>query len=281
MTNESHCSNIKIFFKKKMSLKQPKSQEERLNSPEPLPDQFIKAPKRIWKNTWSFNLHKRFPLHKEEDCPKHQREIKKKIKKYSGKKILYILKVRDLKALFSRSKLLKSAEFEETKIYKDSLKYKGNLVLIGASIRFSDYCFQKEKSSELKKVLKYCQEAQVTIWTHLHLRLLQYMLSVQKLSVDLTAIPHIDALGRIISNLLKLEAIEVRYIDPMQNCNPEMEILIFEGQSINENSSQKKFCKFGFFTQLHKLSSLKRVKFICDYEIIQDMGLEQDLDQVL
>jgi len=69
-----------------------------------------RIPQRNWINTWSFNLHNKIPI--ENVKSKEQPKLTKMLRKYYGKKILYVAKPQEAHAIVFRSKLLKSVQSE-------------------------------------------------------------------------------------------------------------------------------------------------------------------------
>ena len=245
-----------------MSLKIFKPSENSANNPEPSVEGLRGAFEKRWKNTWSFNLHKTIPLGEMIYWAESNTEMnRKRMRKYYGKKILYITKPQEANAIVSRSKLLKSVKTDGDIVISNGLKSKGNLVISSypSGSYLVDYRTQAKKWLLLKKIFRNCQKAEIEIRFGSCLRLLKEMLALRFLSIKIDKGLGLASLGGVFRNLLDLEVIKAEAVEyeHWYTVSPEN-------------------TKHGFFASVHKLSRLKKVKLGTDYEAIQG---SRDLDR--
>jgi len=245
-------------------MKQLKSQENCLINPEPSASADLPSvQQRQWKNFWRFHLHHKIFLNRQHR-PKDQPTVKAMIRRYYGKKILYVTNLQEANAIVSRSKLLKFVEIQKNAI-KKNLKSKGNLVILANNFPSRSKKHQDDELKEdhhlfLKKILKHCPKAKIMIENENHVELPKYLQTSKHLYIRLVSFLGLTVLGEIVRNLLSLETIRIETI-------PE------------QMYRTKKKPKKRFFTLLHKLSRLNRVKLATDSSIIFSAELEQDLEE--
>jgi len=252
-----------------MSLKLFKPQESCLANPELKNHSSIgdlpQTQQRRWRNTWGFCLEKKIPLDVVFSSRIKEAQIRKKmVRKYYGKKIPYIMKPREMKTIISRSKLLKYVRVDNIPKIKESLKIKGNLVVLANNLdqkRSKSDALQENDRILFKKIIKNCEKAEVLIVDWRDLWLPKYLLAVKHLEITISRRFELDVVGEILCNLLDLESVKV------------------QTEHYNANNRRAKKSKIGFFASLHKLSHLKRVKLITDSGVIEKAGLKQDLEE--
>jgi len=245
-----------------------------------------------WRNTWSFRCHSNIPFYEQRGILSQGKDAKKLIQKYYGRKVLYVSKPREANSMISRSKLIKSMSISESCIMKRSLKSRGDLVILDTNLRCLNHLFEfsesygewSVKKSEplkkdihylhFKKMIKYCQKADIGMWMKAHPGFLKYMSNLKHLSLKSSPKHDAESFGNLLVKLEHLESLkftyaEVRdYTSLMRNRHDEVE------PSAKERKDKK------FFSKLHDLTHLKKMTFIADSEVFQRyfQGMEQDLE---
>ena len=184
------------------------------------------------------------------------------IRKYYANKVLVLTQFRDTKIMVSRSKLLKSVQIGGGTL--KNLKAKGNLVILAKNL-----CYKNDENCSLpgddlllfKKALKNCQKAQIKVLDGDDLRLIKNLFALRRLLIETGGGFKLASLGGVLGNLLNLETIKVG---------------TFCYYSVY---SESKKSKKGFFTSLHKLPSLKRVKLMTTSGAIEGARLEREFDK--
>jgi len=231
-----------------MSFRSLKSQEDCLNRSKSLPS----IQESRWKRTWSFNLHGKLPLSSVSDDDSSSRgKLEKGIRKYYGKKIQYVSRIQDQNVLVSHSKLVRYAEIQENWIYKNRLKTKGNLVIFGINVEIQG----EQKVFCFKKSLNHCQKADLRTRNGQNIGLLMEMLALRSLYIDISATYFISSLNRVFRSLVGVEQITAKYM---------------VGKDSRGNNPK-------FFSQFHQLARLKRLRLICNYQVLQTK--KQDLEK--
>jgi len=244
-----------------------------------------------WRNTWSFRFHSKIPFYNHEE-PFGKNHAKKLIQKYYGRKILYVTKPTEANSMISRSKLLESMSISENSIMKRSLRSKGDLVILDADLRYLDHLFEFSDSFgqwdqwnlrnykplkkdiqylHFKKIIKYCQRADVAILVQVHPCFLKYMSDLKHLSLKSSTNHDLESVGNIIVNLGHLESLKF-------TCS-ELKEFLTPFRRTNQEVKPKEKRDKKFFSKLHELNHLKKMTFVADSKIIQHHfeEMEQDL----
>ena len=218
------------------------------------------------------------------------------IRKYYGKKILFIKKAKNATSALHHSKLFTCVNIENTFISENQFKVKGGFVILDTELQFLKYklgynhfrgSYEKyrvrgDKIHPLiyKKFVKYCPQVHQMTAKPVFLKHIPHL---KHLSLQIEAQEDLVSLGKILARLPHLRSINLQFIDqvdvlrsstfapkiPIDYSNQNLGLLNLDPQQIP--------CKF--FTRLHKLPRLKSVLLVTSYRTIftQFPHFEKDL----